>query len=76
MESSALELSLSLIGLGAVGFVGYRLSMILEEYSNKKLRRYFGLSDESRGVIVEPGKNARSIYDHAEMERRVLGTYR
>ena len=76
MESSALELSLSLICLGAAGFVGYRLSMMLEEYSSKKLRRYFGLSDKSSGVVVRPGKNTRSIYDHAEMERRVLGIYR
>ena len=68
MESSALELSLSLICLGAAGFVGYRLSMILEEVSSKTVRRYFGLSDESRGVTVQPGLNAKSIYDHAEME--------
>ncbi len=75
MESSALELSLILVCLGAAGYTGYRLCMKLEEASNRKLREYFGLSGESRGITVEPGKNARSIYDHTEMEKRILGTH-
>ena len=76
MEASPLELLSAAVCLGAGGFAGYKLCAAFKEVSSKTVRRYLGLSDKSSGVIVQPGKNAGSIYDHGEMERRVLGTYR